>query len=277
MSAWEGETHDWEHPRTVALIPARLASTRMERKMLRRDTGMYLFEHTVKNALESKLVDDAILATDSDEILAAAEEVGIQAVMTSREHKSGSDRINEALATLLADGRGPWDVVINVQGDEPELPPEGLTALVEAFRDPEVELATLMTRLGPSESPANPSIVKVVCDKLGAALYFSRALIPSGSHARSVSLSRAMDPTRRHVGVYAFRPEALERFCALPEGDLERVENLEQLRWLENGGRIHCREIKSAPPGIDTPQEYDQFVTRWRARSDQEPPSPPSL
>lgn len=266
MSAWEGETHDWQYPRTLALIPARLASTRMAKKMLRRDTGMYLFEHTVKNALTSKLVDDAILATDSEEIAKAAADVGIEAVMTDVAHKSGSDRINEALASLLAAGRGPWDVVINVQGDEPELPAEGLTALVEAFRDPSVEIATLMTRLGPSESPGNPSIVKVVCDKLGSALYFSRALIPSGSHARTVSLSRVMDPTRRHVGVYAFRPAALKRFCALPEGDLERVENLEQLRWLENGGRIHCREIKSAPPGIDTPQEYTQFVARWKAR-----------
>jgi len=238
----------------------------MRKKMLRRDTGMYLFEHTVKNALESKYVDEAILATDSEEIAEAAAGVGIEAVLTSVEHKSGSDRINEALAKLLAQGRGPWEVVINVQGDEPELPPEGLTAMVEAFRDTGVELATLMTRLGPSESPANPSIVKVVCDKLGYALYFSRAPIPSGSHARSVSVSGSMDPTRRHIGVYAFRPKALARFCALPEGDLERVENLEQLRWLENGGRILCREIKKAPPGIDTEQEYAQFVARWKNR-----------
>ena len=266
MSAWEGETHDWQHPKTVVLIPARIGSTRMRKKMLRRDTGMYLFEHTVKNALVSKYVDEAVLATDSEEIAEAAAKAGIEAVLTSPHHRSGSDRINEALATLLASGRGPWEVVINVQGDEPELPPEGLTALVEAFRDTSVELATLMTRLGPSESPANPSIVKVVCDKLGHALYFSRAPIPSGSHARSVSVSGSMDPTRRHVGVYAFRPGPLARFCALPEGDLERVENLEQLRWLENGGRILCREIKKAPPGIDTEQEYAQFVARWKNR-----------
>jgi len=265
MSAWEGEVHDWKHPQTLALIPARIGSTRMQKKMLRRDTGMYLFEHTVKNALTSKLVDEAILATDSEEIVEAAKSVGIEAILTSPEHKSGSDRINEALATLLAAGRGPWEVVINVQGDEPELPPAGLTALVEAFRDPAVELATLMTRLGPSESPANPSSVKVVCDKIGHALYFSRAPIPSGSHARSISISGTMDPTRRHVGVYAFKPEALARFCALAEGDLERVENLEQLRWLENGGRILCREIKKAPPGIDTEQEYAQFVSRYRS------------
>jgi 3-deoxy-manno-octulosonate cytidylyltransferase (CMP-KDO synthetase) len=265
--AWGEEEHDWQRPKTLVLIPARLGSTRMAKKMLRRDTGMYLFEHTVKNVLASNFVSDAVLATDSLEIAEAARSVGIEAVMTSEAHKSGTDRIHEALAKLLAEGRGPWDVVINVQGDEPELPPEGLTALVEAFRDPKVELATLMTRLGPSESPTNPSVVKIVCDKLGRALYFSRAPIPSGSHARSISISTTMDPTRRHVGVYAFTPDALDRFCTLPESDLERVENLEQLRWLENGGRIQALEIRKAPPGIDTEQEYLQFVARWRKKA----------
>jgi 3-deoxy-manno-octulosonate cytidylyltransferase (CMP-KDO synthetase) len=262
--AWGNEEHDWQHPKTLVLIPARIGSTRMKRKMLRRDTGMYLFEHTVKSVLASNFISDAILATDSQEIADAAASVGIESVMTSENHKSGTDRIHEALGKLTAEGRGPWEVVINVQGDEPELPHEGLTALVEAFRDPQVELATLMTRLGSSESPTNPSVVKIVCDKLGRALYFSRAPIPSGSHARSISISGTMDPTRRHVGVYAFTPEALERFCTLPESDLERIENLEQLRWLENGGRIQALEIRKAPPGIDTEQEYLQFVTRWR-------------
>lgn len=266
MSAWEEEHQTWQHPRTLALVPARLGSTRMARKMMRRDTGLYLFEHTVKNVLASKFVDEAILATDSEEIAEAAADVGIEAVMTSEAHQSGTDRIHEAHDKLVAAGRGPWEVVVNVQGDEPELPVEGPTALVEAFRDPDVQLATLMTKLGPSESPANPSIVKVVCDRLGRALYFSRSPIPSGSHARSVSTSGAMDPTRRHIGVYAFRPDALARFCAMGEGDLERVENLEQLRWLENGHRIHCREISKAPPGIDTEQEYAQFVARWKTK-----------
>lgn len=265
--AWGNEEHGWSHPKTLALIPARIGSTRLKRKMMRNETGMYLFEHTVKNVLSSSFVDEAILATDSLEIADAAASVGIEAVMTSEHHKSGTDRINEALESLLAAGRGPWEVVINVQGDEPELPPEGLTALVEAFRNPEVELATLMTKLGSSESPNNPSIVKIVCDKLGRALYFSRAPIPSGSHARAISISGAMDPTKRHVGVYAFRPEALGRFCTLTESDLERIENLEQLRWLENGGRIHVREIRKAPPGIDTEHEYLQFVTRYREQN----------
>lgn len=228
--------------------------------MLLAETGHYLFEHTVRNARRAGVLDRVVLATDSDEILRAAAEVGIEAVMTRTTHKSGTDRIREAFERFL--DAGSFEVICNIQGDEPELPPEAIETLVACFEDPSVELATLATPLADEEQLQDPSVVKVVCDRAGFALYFSRAPIPlSKPESEGVDRSERA-PHLRHIGVYAFRPDALRRFCDLPRGTLEEHECLEQLRWLEAGFRIRVAEVRGVPVGIDTQVDYRLFVER---------------
>ena len=244
----------------LVVVPARLASSRLKEKVLLRETGRYLFEHTVLNVRRCRRVDRVVLATDSEEVMRAAEEVGIDAVLTSADHPSGTDRVREALDRLVESEGERWPVVLNVQADEPELDPAHLDQLAIAFSDQEVEIATLCTRAAPEEE-VDESAVKVVRDGEGDALYFSRSLIPSRHHARDDAL---FPPTWRHLGVYAFRPAALRTFCDLPVGELERVESLEQLRWLESGRRMRVVAVSGAPPGIDTPTDYAEFVARIR-------------
>lgn len=244
---------------SVAILPARLGSTRLPRKMLLRETGQYLFEHAARNVLESGAVDRVVVATDSEEVLSAAEEVGLEARMTSAEHRSGTDRVHECWRALEDEGAGPFDVVLNVQADEPDVAGADLSRLVGAFAAPAVELATLCVPLTSGEAPL-ASAVKVVRAADGDALYFSRAAIPDTRHARA----GANSPDLRHIGVYAFRPSALARFVALPEGSLEASENLEQLRWLEHGGRIRVLDAVHAPSGVDTREDYDAFAARTR-------------
>ncbi len=245
-------------PKAVAIVPARLGSTRLPNKMLLRDTGSYLFEHTCRNVERSGVLERLFLATDSPLILAAAQEVGIEALLTSAEHASGTDRVREAWAILRERGVGPWDVVLNVQGDEPELPPADVASLVRAFADPEVEIATLAAPVADPSEIEDPNLVKVVTDRRGDALYFSRSVIPHQGRARVESRGA----WKRHLGVYAFRPEALERFCALERGELERLESLEQLRWLEAGGKIRVLPATRSSAGIDTAENYSRFVAR---------------
>ena len=248
--------------KAAAILPARLNSTRLARKMLLADTGRTLIEHSARNALSSGLFDRVAVATDSEEILEALAAAGIEAVITRADHPSGTDRVLEAARALGLTG---FDVLVNVQGDEPELAREDLAGLVAAFAEPGVEIATLCSAIGTADERDSPQVVKVVRDARGDALYFSRAPIPCAVHARDrAALSAGV---RRHVGVYAFRPGALERFCALPVAALERIENLEQLRWLEAGGRIRVLDAARRSLGIDTRSEYDAFVARWRARA----------
>lgn len=253
----------------VAIIPARLGSTRLPRKMLLRETGQYLFEHTVRSLEAGGAVARVVLATDSQEIVDAAAEVGIEARMTDPEHKSGTDRVHEAYEQLVAETGATYDVVVNVQGDEPDVAAGDLKRLVAAFTDPEVELASLWTELAP-EGAAAESAVKVVLDARGDALYFSRSPIPNAAHRRDGASGPAV-PYRRHVGVYAFRPDALARFCSLPEGELEQLESLEQLRWLEAGRRLRLLRAEHAPSGIDTPEDYRAFVARLGTSPTQSP------
>lgn len=260
-------------PRALALIPARLASQRLQRKMLLDRTGTPLFAHTVANVRSSGAFARVVLATDAEEIRAAAERLGIEAVITRVDHKSGTDRIHEAWIALR--GRGEHaDVLVNVQGDEPELAPADLARLVAAFADPAVEMATLCGPIERPEEAERPNVVKVVRDRNGDALYFSRAKIPASGHAREPDANSA-DWTihRRHIGVYAFTPVALESFRSLPTGRLEVFENLEQLRWLEAGRRIRVLDAERVPEGIDTEGDYERFVARWTARGGPPPGS----
>lgn len=250
----------------VAVIPARIGSTRLPRKMLLAETGVPLFVHTARAVASCPAIARVIVATDDDEIMAAARKHEVEALMTSAAHQSGTDRVHEAVQTL---GEADFDVVLNVQGDEPDVAPEDLAALVASFADETVEMASLWA---PIEDPADlesRSVVKLVLDVNGDALYFSRAPIPDAGHARSGS---RVPPARRHIGVYAFRPAALARFCSLAPSTLECVENLEQLRWLEAGGRLRVLPASRRPRGIDTAKDYAEFVHRTSPSPDSQPP-----
>jgi 3-deoxy-manno-octulosonate cytidylyltransferase (CMP-KDO synthetase) len=247
--------------RAVAILPARLASTRLARKMLLAETGQALFLHAARNVIASGVFQRVVVATDAEEIFRAARSADVEAVMTDPRHASGTDRIREALERL--DGAS-FDVVVNVQGDEPELAHGDLAALVAAFGDRAVAIATLAGPVASDEEARAPHVVKVVCDANGDALYFSRAPIPSQVHARA-GAATGFANVRRHIGVYGFRPAALRRFCELAPGRLEALENLEQLRWLEAGERMRVVPSSSRALGIDTREDYDAFVARIRS------------
>ncbi len=241
--------------RALAIVPARLASTRLPRKMLLDTTGAPLVVETARNAARAVVFARVVVAADDIAIQGACAAAGVEALLTDPAHPSGTDRVREALHHL---DPSAWDVVVNVQGDEPELDAGDLARVVEAFRDPEVDLASLHAPLGADEAERR-EVVKVVLDGRGDALYFSRAPIPARGHGG------AAPAYLRHIGVYAYRPRALERIAALPEGTLERIERLEQLRWLEAGSRIRMVPAERPTRGIDTPEDYAAFVERTRA------------
>ena len=252
-------------PRAVAILPARLASTRLPRKMLLADTGRPLILHTADAVRASGAFARVVVATDSPEIAEAARAAGYEAAMTRADHRSGTDRVSEAWIGLAARGERA-DVVVNVQGDEPESLPADLAKVVAVFAEPGIEIATLAAPFLTEEEWRSPSVVKVVRDARGTALYFSRAPIPGRGHGAPPSAPSEM-PVLRHIGVYAFAPAALARCAALPPGRLEAAESLEQLRWLEAGEKIRVVEASRAPAGIDTREDYDAFVARRRAAS----------
>jgi 3-deoxy-manno-octulosonate cytidylyltransferase (CMP-KDO synthetase) len=218
----------------------------------------------VRNAQASGAFARVLLATDAPEILERARALRIEALLTRADHASGTERVHEAWRTLAATGEQA-DVLVNVQGDEPELDRRDLAALVAAFEDPAVRAATLAAALADPTLAGSPQLVKVVVDRHGDALYFSRAAIPASGHAQAESARGTHKSIhRRHVGVYAFIPAALEQFCALPRGEYEMRENLEQLRWLEAGEKLRVVAATRAPAGIDTPLDFERFAQRLR-------------
>ncbi|MAE45639.1 MAG: 3-deoxy-manno-octulosonate cytidylyltransferase [Planctomycetes bacterium] len=242
----------------LVVLPARIGSTRLARKVLLAETGLPLFVHSARNAAECPLVSRVVVACDDAEVQAAGEGLGIEMICTRPDHPSGTDRVREAHQKV----GGNWDVVLNVQADEPDLDPRDLSSLITVFEDPTVQAATLGTPFTDPEEMLSPSVVKVVMDHQGDALYFSRSPIPSVSHSRSGE-QEPLEAARRHVGVYAFRPDALATFCTLPLGRLEQAENLEQLRWLEAGKKMRVQHARRAARGIDTRTDYEAFVARW--------------
>lgn len=245
--------------RAAALVPARLASSRLPEKLLLEETGRPLLVHTLENAARSGVFAHVAAACDDERLASAVRAAGFEAVPTRVDHPSGSDRIREAWSTLEARGVQA-DVLVGLQGDEPELAHEDMRALLAAFADPAVDAATLCCRIEDEAEAQAASVVKVVRAANGDALYFSRAAVPADGHGARPAARL------RHVGVYAWRPAALARFVALPRGLLERAENLEQLRWLEHGGRMRVVEAARGPRGVDLREDYDAFVRRWRAR-----------
>jgi 3-deoxy-manno-octulosonate cytidylyltransferase (CMP-KDO synthetase) len=243
---------DTDGMKAIAVIPARLASTRLPRKMLRAIAGQTLIARVYKGVRSSPLLHDVIIATDSDEIMQICRQHGWNARMTSAAHRSGTERVREISDSIAA------DVYLNVQGDEPLIRAEHIAALLDLMKDPNVQVGTLKTPAS-LEDIHNPNAVKVVTDAPGRALYFSRATIPfdrDGSSPRYF----------KHLGLYAYRKAALDRFCALPESLLERSERLEQLRFLENGISIHVAETVYDTVGVDTEEDLRRVEEILRQR-----------
>lgn len=238
--------------KAIAVIPARLASTRLPRKMLREINGKPLIGVVYEAVRPSPLLADVIIATDSQEIFDACRRHGWNVRMTSTEHRSGTERIHEVSGQIEA------DVYINVQGDEPMTKPEQIATLLGVMKNPEAQVGTIMTP-AVAEDIANPNAVKVVSDKNGRALYFSRATIP-------FDRDRTQPRYFKHLGFYAYRKAALDRFVKLPESSLERSERLEQLRFLENGIPIFIAETEFDSVGVDTEEDLQRVVEILKRR-----------
>jgi len=233
----------------IVLIPARMASARLPGKPLAEIAGRPMIAHVLDRAIASGL-GPVFVATDSEEIAAAVATAGGQAIMTSASHPSGSDRIFEAMAKT-----GGADIVVNVQGDLPLIDPADIRAALQPLADPAVDIATLAAVIRRDDERTNPNVVKVVGAPAGGppdrpdrlrALYFTRATAPHGD-----------GPLYHHIGLYAYRRAALERFVGLPPSTLEKRERLEQLRALEAGMRIDVAVVAAVPFGVDTPADLD--------------------
>ena len=242
----------------VAIIPARLQSTRLPEKPLQDLGGAPLVVRVLERARRAASLDSVWVATDSERIADTVRAAGGNPVMTRPDHPSGLDRVAEAAGLLNA---APDALILNVQGDEPFLNPAGLDHLVRLFERPEVRMATLAAPFAPGDDPRDPNRVKVVVDRMGRALYFSRAPIPYGGDPDSHTDTEA--PPLLHVGIYAYRLAVLRELAALPPCPLEIAERLEQLRALWNGIEIHVAVGDYHSVGIDTPEDLARARTRW--------------
>src|SRR5262249_46433130 len=239
--------------KAVAIIPARLASMRLPRKMLREIAGKPLAVWVYQAVRSSPLLEDVIIATDSEEILGVCRRHSCNARMTSTKHRSGTERVHEVSQSVEA------DVYLNVQGDEPMVRASHIETLVAVMPDDSVPVGTLMTPAS-TEDISSPSAVKVVTDTNGRALYFSRSTIPydrDGTHPRYF----------KHLGIYAYRKAVLDQFVSLPESALERAERLEQLRFLENGIPIFVAETAFDSIGVDTEEDLARVVNLLAERN----------
>jgi 3-deoxy-manno-octulosonate cytidylyltransferase (CMP-KDO synthetase) len=227
--------------KAIAIIPARLESTRLPRKMLRDIAGQPLLARVYNGVRSSPLLADVIIATDSDQIMEICTRNGWKAQMTSSAHGSGTERVHEVSDSIAA------DVYLNVQGDEPLTRPEHIASLLGVMHNETVQVGTLKTP-APAPDIHNPNAVKVVTNATGQALYFSRATIPFDRDGTQPAYFK-------HLGFYAYRKPALDLFVRLRESSLERSERLEQLRFLENGVAIHVAETPYDTVGVDTEED----------------------
>ncbi|MCE5341398.1 MAG: 3-deoxy-manno-octulosonate cytidylyltransferase [Planctomycetaceae bacterium] len=243
----------------LAVIPARYESTRFPGKVLAKQTGKYLIQHTWEQVRKVSVIEDVIIATDSDIVQKACGEFGAKCVMTSAAHQSGTDRIAEAVSKIDV------DVIINVQGDEPEIEPANVELLARLMIDnAKTKMATLIAKFDSKEQVENPNIVKVVVDRSRNALYFSRSVIP---YCRKNPPVGDFNDYFRHLGIYAYTKDFLLAITKLPMGRLEQIEQLEQLRVLENGFQILTGLVSHIAPGIDTPEQYEEFIYRMKNKA----------
>lgn len=245
--------------KALAIIPARMASTRLPGKPLLTETGKPLIQHVVENAQQAASLERIVVATDDQVIVDAVRSFGGEAVLTGP-HPNGTSRLAEAL-TLIDDNH---DIIVNVQGDEPEIDPSVIDALVTGItQDANAPMATLCSRFALDEDPTNPNIVKLVRDVRGRAMMFSRSLIPFDRDAGGVS-AKPQVAYWKHPGLYAYRRDFLANvYPTLSPTPLEDIEKLEQLRVLEHGYAIAVIEADAPEPGIDTPEQYAAFVERY--------------
>lgn len=238
----------------LVCIPARYSSVRFPGKVLAKDTGKFLIQHTWEQACRASLPERVIIAADDQRIADAAKTFGAECILTSADHKSGTDRIAEAVADIDV------DIVINLQADEPEFEPADIDYLAMLLTDnPDCPMATLAADFKDSGQIANPNIVKVITDCNNRAIYFSRSVIPYDREKGGVGESGRY---LRHLGIYAYRKDFLLKITNLPQSPLEKCEKLEQLRAIENGFAIIVGKVKHTCDGIDTPEQYTEFVKR---------------
>jgi 3-deoxy-manno-octulosonate cytidylyltransferase (CMP-KDO synthetase) len=243
---------------TIVLIPARMASTRLPGKPLADIGGQPMIAHVAARAAEAR-IGAVIVATDSPDIVRAVEHAGYRAIVTRADHVSGSDRIYEALG--VADPNGEVGIVVNVQGDLPTIDPNTIRAAVALLDDPAVDIGTVAAEITLAQEKTNPNVVKVVGTPVSSrrlrALYFTRATAPAGE-----------GPLYHHIGLYAYRRAALERFVKLTPSPLERRESLEQLRAIEAGMRIDVAIVDAVPLGVDTPADLERARAILAGRKD---------
>ncbi len=236
--------------KAIAIIPARYASTRFPGKPLTMIGGKPMIQHVYERS--NQIMDAVFVATDDERIADTVHKFGGKAILTSTNHKSGTDRCAEAAEIIRKDN--PFDIVVNIQGDEPFVKHEHLTKLLQCFNDPQTHIATLATLVRTSDILFDPNKVKLVCDINGYAIYFSRQAIP---FQRDNNESEWLDnhPYLLHMGLYAYRAETLTQITKLAQTPLEKSEKLEQLRWLENGYKIKVATTDHPNIGIDTPDD----------------------
>jgi 3-deoxy-manno-octulosonate cytidylyltransferase (CMP-KDO synthetase) len=235
----------------IAIIPARYASTRFPGKPLAMLGGKTVIQRVYEQA--SAVLEEAYVATDDERIYQAVEAFGGKAVMTRTDHKSGTDRLEEAATKIGTDA----DVIINIQGDEPFIQKSQIETLKNLFENPETQIGTLGKPFESIEAVQNPNSPKIVCDRRGFALYFSRSVIP---YVRGEEPTTWLGhfPYLKHLGIYAYRRQVLHEVTQLPQSSLEKAESLEQLRWLENGYRIRVGITNVETVGIDTPEDLQR-------------------
>jgi 3-deoxy-manno-octulosonate cytidylyltransferase (CMP-KDO synthetase) len=245
----------------VGVIPARFASTRLPGKALLSETGRPLIQHVVDAARRAQSLDRIIVATDDARIAAAVEEIGCEFMMTRVDHATGTDRVAEVAARLER-----ARIIVNLQGDEPEISGATLDRLVELLEsDKEAPMATFATEIRDKSIYLDPACVKVVCSRRGRALYFSRSPIPHHRDGHSDPATSSFPLGYLHLGLYAYRKDFLLQLGSLAFSPLEAAEKLEQLRVLEAGYPIAVGVVDEPSIGIDTPEDYRRFVARWRA------------
>jgi 3-deoxy-manno-octulosonate cytidylyltransferase (CMP-KDO synthetase) len=283
--------------KVVAVIPARYSSTRFPGKVLAKDTGKVLIQHTYERACLAKLPEKVIIAADDEKVVAAAKTFGAECVLTSPDHQSGTDRIAEAVADMDV------EIIVNLQGDEPEIDPGNIDYLAKMLMDnPDCPMATLAAEFQTAQQVSDPNIVKVIISpcvardavgfrrwhglparerdhgqdghatqhaapntqyEIGRAIYFSRSPIP---YDREKSGVGDVKQYLRHIGIYAYRKKFLLEITALPQTPLEKIEKLEQLRAIEGGYSILVGKVKHTCDGIDTPEQYAEFVKRYKKK-----------
>lgn len=243
--------------KVLVVIPARYGSTRFPAKVVASDTGKFLVQHTYERALCAKRVDDVLVATDDSGVLDACNSFGGRCVMTSADHQSGTDRIAEAVKDIDA------DIIVNLQADEPEIDPENIDNLVELLEgDKQAVMATLVAGFDDVRQVADPNVVKAIVDNAGRAIYFSRSPIPYDRDNAGIG---DVGMYLRHLGIYAYRKDFLLEITTRKQSPLELAEKLEQLRVIENGFSIITGKVKQAWTGIDTAEQYAEFVKRMKS------------